>query len=209
LLLAGFGLMLLLLSWYGITNVWTIQKMFIFLSSFGFFLLFCMKDMGKRSKNYCGKLYLILVFIFFPICARGGTVYLERNGRGLDSIQFKWVYWPYWAAVADKVIENNIYISFPKHFFLKLIFHVYLRLFFFFFPHFYRHLGWFSSSLLWSLIFFSSLSIPTFRCTIRFLLRSQLSFPYRFSRCSMVLFHVHFRSLILTFLTFPQYVVDG
>jgi hypothetical protein len=40
-------------------------------------------------------------------------------------------------------------------------------------------------------------------------LRSQLSFPNRFSRCSMLFFHVHVRSLILSFFTFPQYVVDG
>jgi hypothetical protein len=44
--------------------------------------------------------------------------------------------------------------------------------------------------ILFAMIFdtFRWFSIPIFRCIVWFLLRSQLSFPYLFSRCSIILF---------------------
>jgi hypothetical protein len=142
-----------------------------------FFYYFVLKIWAKGRKI---TLENCISFIhFFSRYVLGGTLYLEGNGRGLDPIQFNSNEFidPIGLLLPTcRVIEKNIYISFSKHLFLKFIFHVNLCLLFFFFPRFHRHLDWFSSFLL-SLIFFRCLSIPTFRCTVRFLLRSQLSFP--------------------------------
>jgi hypothetical protein len=81
--------------------------------------------------------------------------------------------------------KNNIYISFPSFFFDKFTIH--LRLFFFFFPRFHRHFGPLPPYYdLW--YFLVVFYIPIFRCTVRFLLRSQLSSPYLFSRWFIVPF---------------------